>query len=872
MAEREETDSTLPCTLWRLRSLGSRMVRHARVLLWQMVRGPSEGWAAFVLLLISVVLAARAVGDALWVRPGFYGFPLCGAVFGLILAKRRFNGWLLAAGGLLVGVVASFHYVAGLTEAATVAERYTQALTRLIVWSRALVSGDLNSDALPFTFLLLSTSWLVGFACSWFMFRKHSLWGAIMPSGAVIVVCLTSLIPGGRMFHLYLYLLAVSLLVARFFNLERQGEWELRGIRRHPRYTGLGLADAFRVLLTVVFIASVLPVQMVRIDPIDAVWNVVSSPVRAMEEQFARVISGVTTREQYQSHFFGPTQTFGGAAVLGQAPVLIIRTPRVTYFSARTYDVYTGHGWRSSDTMLMPVGWMPEQGLESDLRKLHEIEVTVTTLYPVDGGEPLFLGGYPVDMSIGYRLEVLQPASYRVEVARAGLDPSAGWDDLPVDLRQVVWQLGELKRASGGVLTDLEVLSVLPGDLRVVSWMYGDEGVDEFTVERLVSIPPDIVSVRTAGTLAAEESYQAVMLVSLAVRSDLLAAGTDYPGWVLDRYLQLPGNMPQRVAQLAEQLTSEAETPYEKAVAIRDYLRAFDYALNIEAPPVGADGVDYFLFELQKGYCQYFASAMTVLLRASGVPARIAVGYGPGDMAAVYRHGDAIDAYWPDGLSEYLNRDGEYWPPAFIVRNSHAWSEVYFPEYGWISFEPTPGYPITALGDSANRPRPAEGMDDRGFPGGTHDSGVSPREGEGTDAIPGEADNGGLPSPWYVWPLGVSGGVGLLGMMLWLGWRRLLGRVTEPRVAYARTGYLAGLSRLGPDGNFTPYEYGHRLGNALPHLSESLGKIVAAYVRTCYSLRSTSDEDKACIGEAWPEVRNGLLRHALGRLLPRGLR
>lgn len=869
MADSEGTDSGFSRTLGRLRSLGLRMVRHAGVLFWQIVRGPSEGWAIAVLLLISVMLAARSVEDALWVRPSFYGFPLCGAALGLVLAKRRFNGWWLAAGGLLVGVVASFHYVTGLTEAATVAGRYAQAFTRLVVWSRALVSGDLSTDTLPFTFLLLSASWVVGFACSWFLFRKHSLWGAVMPSGAVIVVSLTSLIPGGRMFYLYLYLLAVSLLVARLFNLERQGDWDLKGIRCHPRYTGLGLGDAFRVLLTVVFIASVLPVQTVRVDPIDAVWNVVSSPMRAMEEQLARVISGVTTREQHQSHLFGPTQTFGGAAVLGQAPVLIIRTPRVTYFSARTYDVYTGHGWRSSDTMLVPVGWTPEQGMESDLRKLHEVEVTVTTLYSVDGGEPLFLGGYPVDMSIGYQLEVLEPASYRIEVARVGLDPSTEWNGLPADLRQVVWQLGELKRASGGVLTDLQILPVLPDDLRVVSWVYGDAGVDEFTVERLASTPPDIVSVRTVRRLAAEESYHAAIYVSSAVRSDLLVAGTDYPGWVLDRYLQLPGDMPHRVVELAEELTGEVETPYEKAVAIRDYLRAFDYTLNIEAPPVGADGVDYFLFELQKGYCQYFASALTVLLRASGVPARIAVGYGPGDMATAYWHGEAIDVPWFDGLSEYLNRDGEYWPPAFIVRNSHAWSEVYFPEYGWIPFEPTPGYPITALGDSANRPRPDAEVDDRGIPGGMHDSDVSPHEGEGTDIIPGEADDSEPPARGYAWPLGVSAGVGLLGLMLWLGWRRLLGRLAEPRVAYARIGYLAGLSRLGPEGSSTPYEYSRRLSNVLPSLSEPLNRIVTAYVRTCYGRCNISDEDRSRIAEAWPKVRNGLLRRALRGLLPR---
>ena len=82
--------------------------------------------------------------------------------------------------------------------------------------------------------------------------------------------------------------------------------------------------------------------------------------------------------------------------------------------------------------------------------------------------------------------------------------------------------------------------------------------------------------------------------------------------------------------------------------------------------PDGADAVEDFLFTQQKGFCLHFASAMTVMLRSVGVPARLAVGYIPGDPGAE--------------PGTYILRDKYY----------HAWTQVYFPGYGWIDFEPTP--------------------------------------------------------------------------------------------------------------------------------------------------------------------------------------
>jgi hypothetical protein len=132
-------------------------------------------------------------------------------------------------------------------------------------------------------------------------------------------------------------------------------------------------------------------------------------------------------------------------------------------------------------------------------------------------------------------------------------------------------------------------------------------------------------------------------------------------------YLVLPGGLPQRVMNLAKEATAEADTPYGRALALEAYLRSFPYDLEVAKPPEGRDVVDYFLFDLQRGYCDYFASAMVVMARSVGVPARLAVGY-------------AMGSY-------------DFQQEAYVVteKDAHAWPELYFPGYGWIPFEPTSG-------------------------------------------------------------------------------------------------------------------------------------------------------------------------------------
>ncbi|RME82875.1 MAG: hypothetical protein D6775_09655, partial [Caldilineae bacterium] len=157
------------------------------------------------------------------------------------------------------------------------------------------------------------------------------------------------------------------------------------------------------------------------------------------------------------------------------------------------------------------------------------------------------------------------------------------------------------------------------------------------------------------------------------------------PDPALAAYLTLPDSVPERVRALAREVAGSAPNAYEQAKALEAYLRAYPYSLDVPEPPEGVDVADYFLFDLRKGYCDYYATAMVVMARSLGLPARLAVGYAAGDYDAETNSFFVVEA------------------------DAHSWPEIYFGEYGWIPFEPTAAQPVyVRVPLSTTAPAPAE--------------------------------------------------------------------------------------------------------------------------------------------------------------------
>ncbi|MGI6209931.1 MAG: transglutaminase domain-containing protein, partial [Anaerolineae bacterium] len=265
--------------------------------------------------------------------------------------------------------------------------------------------------------------------------------------------------------------------------------------------------------------------------------------------------------------------------------------------------------------------------------------------------------------------------------------------------------------------------------------------------------------------------YEVVSLVPDVVVSELEAAGEEYPEEIAERYLALP-RVSERLRQTTQEVVAQAETPYAKARAIEAYLRQFQYDLDVPAAPPGRDVVDYFLFELQRGFCDHFSTAMTVMLRISGVPARVAVGYARGTYDQVERHWVVTEA------------------------DSHSWVEAYFPGYGWIEFEPTPSQDVFV-----------------------YPLGASWERGSGRPPEPPPVDTGRrwtldrTSARWLAAGLGLLAALGLL-MRGYVVWSRT---TSDDRIAqaYAHLTRTLGWMGLEPRTSETVREYWERLRQAL---------------------------------------------------------
>ena len=358
----------------------------------------------------------------------------------------------------------------------------------------------------------------------------------------------------------------------------------------------------------------------------------------------------------------------------------------------------------------------------------------------------------------------------------------------------------------------------------------------------------DLAALKAVPALASGTTYRGRSALNAATVAQLRAAGTYYPQWVTDRYLQLPPTVTPRTRELALQIAAGNETPYDIAVAVTEYLRThIRYTQTVPPVPRGREPLDWFFFDLRRGFCNYYASAEVILLRSLGIPARLAVGFASGK--------------WEGG--RYLVRD----------KDAHAWPEVYFPGFGWVEFEPTASQPPIL------RPSGEEemGQEDRENLAGLR--GLRPWEREeDIETLPEGPEGGNLETTPTVadtrpllWAL-IAGGTALLVYGVWRARRHLraplpvllergmerLGVEPPPAVRrwadYARLpptvqAYLEinrALVRLGipPAPSDTPAERGARLLARLPQAEPWVEPLLRCYHAAVYG-RGPADDPTA---------------------------
>jgi len=377
----------------------------------------------------------------------------------------------------------------------------------------------------------------------------------------------------------------------------------------------------------------------------------------------------------------------------------------------------------------------------------------------------------------------------------------------------------------------------------------------------------DILSVVSVRMLESGEQYVVTSYFSTADENDLSGAVGTYPSTITSTYLQLPNDFSEDIRLLSENITREAATPYAKVKAILNYLARFSYKLDVEVAPEGVDNVEYFLFTQKSGYCLHFASAAAVMLRSVGIPARLAVGYLPGDASKT--------------PFQYILRDKYY----------HAWPQVYFAGYGWVDIEATPAGPASLV--SINTPwvsspaiaaSPQWDVWQGAQPPSIYDLGsidIEGMQGSGTSETDTVSFIGKVGQAFlfiFIAAVIIALVIGLV-LLIRASSFRWLWRVDRNAIAYGTYDNmcrLAAMVGLTPKPQQTPLEFTTVLVEALPQNVESLQYITRVYMENRFGGRESKLDfaEEAEILKARHIVYNALIQRfgKVRRLLAFGRR
>jgi len=599
---------------------------------------PAWGWGVLVACMLLAMLPALSLRANRWLTLGAYQVTL--EVIGPLAVvcvwwlwgwrdpSRRSLGWLAPWWRLwwllLIGVVVIsqliLQWLPGprlLWQAASSGDltqipafgvaAWMRAFTRFVLWREGIAAGGAAQDNLVFAIFGASILWLLGVATAWLARGMRQGLAAGVPA-----LWLLSLIllysSSGR----YLLLSGLALTFALHILLE-QGKLAQRWQQLRLDYSPGLLLDRFVAVIgvgvVILTVAALMP--NLYVPPLVDRYYAMIAPVHlAMEQLGERLFPDLRGTSRLRGGGGGGMPNdflLRGGPDLGNTPVMRVRTDETTMFSL-PYDEFTappGHYMRGRTlTVYDGHGWSNPANAE------HE-EVAANRRWD----ESALWGRKQVVQSV-----ILDVSSSILFAAPEPIESSA---DVRLETREV---------------GDLVTVQARESSYTVVSMV---PAVDEAMLRGLPMWS-------LAGVASGEGSpmLPAEMMV----------------------HLQLPDTITDRTRALAEQLVEGQATSYDKALAIEQYLRQYVYDLEVPDPPDDVtDVADYFMFELQRGYCDYYATAFVVLARLAGLPTRFATGYAPGQWNPV------------EGV--------------FIIseNNAHSWPEVYFPEVGWIPFEPTAG-------------------------------------------------------------------------------------------------------------------------------------------------------------------------------------
>jgi hypothetical protein len=760
-----------------------------------------DDWPALLLMALLLFAATGSIvvadwADNLWLLPTF---ALIGLLVGYLLAISAFSELTLIGMSLVYGAFTIWATIAYrfLGEGLTFRQRLVEVATRVALWVEQAVEGGFSRDNLMFVALLGLVAWVLAFNAASNMFRSRRLWYAVIPPGIALLINTYYYFGPARMdLFLIVYLFLAFTLAVRTNVFMRERLWRRQRVGYTPGIRFDLVRAGVIAIVVVIAVAWSAPAASAS-NQLSAAWDRSINPWHRVQDTFQRLFGGVEGGSTVTADYYGgQTLTLGGPVNLTNATVMYVYAPQ-------GYRYY----WQSKIFDTYEDGkWVSN----SDARLSSEFGILGGETGQTGEGS----GSYALRRNVQQRFELAIRASRLVYAA-----------PLPVSFASLP--------------VNYDVIYTVPGSQDYV----------------------DVTTIRAEEMLASGDSYTATSSISVADEASLRSAGTGYPAWVRERYLQLPPTITPRTAALAAQIAAPYDNPYDRARAIETYLReTITYNQAIDPPPSGADPVDHFLFESLEGYCNYYASAMVVMLRSQGIPARIAVGFAQGD------------------------RDPNLGAFRVAESDAHSWVQAYFPGYGWIEFEPTtiiepivrpavrpPSFGV-APPPNEQRPDGGDAPPDERLPDGGLESEEQPLD----RSLWGLIQRFRIPA--FVWGAGllaVVAGAGVVGAWFWLEQRGLAG-LSDVSRSYARLNVYAPWVGVRLDESATPYERADRLGWNVPEGEGHIDQIAGLYVQEQYGPPPETplhlDRANTLAREEWEALRPVFMRHAafgwLRRLLP----
>jgi transglutaminase-like putative cysteine protease len=764
---------------------------------------PAEGWLTLISAAVMVAVFAISLIEAAWTGnlAGSQGFllwiGLLGFAIGTLGAKVGWGRWRTHIVGALFGGLLIPLVMGGLAlgdqlgwAPADLARRIVAALNVVTnVWDDLVVHALSRTDEihhyhLVFGVLVYGAGLLAGF----------TVFGHRRPLDAVVVVGLATLANMAITAHNQLWLLVIFSAAALFLLIrthvfEEEVTWARRKIG-DPSIVGELLVRGGTAFVTLAVAASLLLTFTASSAPLQGLWADLPRQLQSLTELFKKIAPlGGDTNVPGSIGFSPDASTIGRWQAVNKTAFQALFSPledESFKWRAGTYAVYKD----SLD------GWSWEGPAVSVQRA------------QVVANDP-FLGTTFADApsTFGHRelTVTISVDNFRDPTIMA-----------PNAIRTVDRATDAIGAGTDAWFTSVESL----------------EGTGTYTVSALV---PDY----GGGSNAINEAR-------------LRTAGRDYPVELVDIYTALPDGAVGPVAtQLLDDIRSsvivpngfDANNPYDLARTMQDYLRSdrFEYQENVlelrqQLCPPEISSVECFAI-MRHGYCEYYASTMAVLMRTSGVPARIAYGFLPGSE----RTSEGIEVV--SGAA------------------SHWWVEVYFPGLGWIDFDPTGGNrgQVNAIPSGSLSP-------------------ATPRSSQPRATVPPQRTPG--PNDGGVNIIDPGGGAGpfiAIGLILLVGVvalaiaavRRVPNKPMHPDQAWGAAARLAARVGLGPRPSQTVYEYAGALGDAVPGARVELTTIARAKVEVAYGRADLGGERLKRIAEAYHRLRLAIIGFVLRRLLRR---